>query len=142
MVSWFLISRGFRCKSLRNPASNGGAENGQARQVGALTLAIIGVIGDKGSVVMGELSSPRRDLIVSLSPPKQRLKRRIEPRGHLRDNNRIEAKWVHQHFSRASMRTDTPSDGSFWSVHGHLALVALISFGGSAIEILDRKSVV
>src|SRR5437870_1983596 len=37
----------------------------------------------------------------------------------------MEATWVHQHSSRASMRTDTRSDGSSWSVHGHLALVAL-----------------
>jgi hypothetical protein len=34
-----------------------------------------------------ELPSPRRDLIVSLSPPQKRLKRRVEPRGHVRDNN-------------------------------------------------------
>src|ERR1700758_3400140 len=90
----------------------------------------------KGSVGDGELSSPRRDLIVSLSPPEQRLKRRIEPRGHLRDNNRIEAKWVHQHFSRASVRTDTRSDGSSWSVHGHSASAAPSLSTDSVIKIL------
>ena len=58
----------------------------------------------------GERSSPRRDLMVSLSPPQQRLKRRIEPpmwRGRVRDNHRMEGQWVRQQFRRGSAKTHT-----------------------------------
>jgi hypothetical protein len=58
----------------------------------------------------GELSSPRRDLIVSLWPPQQRLKRRIEPpmwRGRARNNHRTERQWVRQRFRSGSEKTVT-----------------------------------
>src|SRR5690348_17040499 len=44
--------------------------------------------------------------------------------------------WVRQHSTRASVRTDTRSDGSSWSVHGYLKSVAAISPTGLVIEIL------
>jgi hypothetical protein len=57
-----------------------------------------------------ELSSLRRDLIVSLSPPHQTTKApdlAANVAGRVRDISQMEGQWVRQHFRRASTRRYT-----------------------------------